>query len=115
MRKAEAPHGDGDGADHPAAEGQARDGDGDDHRGEPRADGHGNGHGENQVGKRLEDLHDALAGEVEAAAEIAAGHAPQRAHGGAEEHGREGDEEGRPGAVDDAGEGVPPHLVGPEQ
>ena len=95
--------------------GNARDGDGDDHRGETGADGHGDGHREDEVGERLEHLHHALAHQIEAAAEIAARHAPERAHRGAEQHGRERDEERGARAVDHARERVAPHLVGAEE
>ena len=102
-------------ADDAPAEGDARDGDGEDDRLEPGADGHGDGHGEDEVGEGLEDLHDALAHEIEAPAQVAAGHAPQRADRRPEEHGGEGHEQRGARAVDHAAQGVAADLVGAQE
>ena len=71
--------------DHPPSEWNARDRDREDHRGQAGPDGHRDRHGEDEVGERLEDLHDALAHEVEPPAQVAAGDAPQRADRRAED------------------------------
>ena len=67
--------------------GMRGDGDGHDHRASAAAQRHGDGHGQDQVGEGLQELDQALARHVEAAAEIAAGQAPQGADRGAEQHG----------------------------
>jgi len=103
-----------DGADDAPAERNAGDGDGDDDRRQSGADRHGDRHGQDQVRKCLHDLHDSLAHEVEASAEVPASHAPQRAGRRAEQHGRERDEEGGARAVDHARQGVAAHLISSE-
>src|SRR5256885_11915422 len=86
------PHRQRHGANDTSPEGDPRDGDREDHGGQAGPDRHRDGHGQDEVGKRLEDLHDALAHEVEPPAQVATREAPQRADGRAEEDGRERDE-----------------------
>jgi hypothetical protein len=103
-----------DGADHAPAERYPGDGDGDDHRAEPGAQGHRDRHRQDQIGKRLQELDDALADEVEPAAEEAARQAPERAEGRAEQHRPQRYGQGRAAAVDDPAEHIPADLVGAE-
>ena len=74
------------GANHPSAERYSRDGDSHDHRAHARAERHRDGHCQDQVRERLQELDEALADDVEAPAEIAARQSPQRAERGAQQH-----------------------------
>ena len=103
-----------DGADHPAAERNASDRDRDDHGADPGAERHRDRHRQDQVGKGLQELDDALADDVETSAEIAARQAPQGAQGGAEQHRADRDGQGCAAAVDDPAQGIAADLVGAE-
>ena len=101
-------------ADDAPAERNARNGNRDDDGREAAAQRHGDGHGQDQVGKGLQELDDPLAHHVETAAEIAAGQPPQRPDRRAEQHRAERHSERRLAAVDDAAQRVAADLVGTE-
>ena len=101
-------------ADDASAERYSGDGDGHDHRRHAAAQRHGDRHRQYQVGKGLQELDDTLTRHVEASTEVAAGQAPQRADGRAEQHRAQRHGERALGAVDDAAQRVAADLVGAE-
>jgi hypothetical protein len=85
-----------------------------DHRAGSGAERHGDRHRQDQVREGLQEFDDALAEQVEAPAEEAAGQPPQRAERRPQQHRRNRDGQRDAAAVDDAAQHVASDLVGAE-
>ena len=101
-------------ADDPAAERYSGDGDGNDHRADAGAQRHRDRHRQDQVGERLQELDQPLADQIELAAEVAAGQAPERTERGAQYDRRHRNGQRRAAAVDHPAQRVAADLVGAE-
>ena len=98
----------------PATERNARHGDGDDDGSRSRSQRHGNGHRQDEVGKRLHEFHDPLTEEIEPPAEETTRQTPKCAERRSQQHGGHGDGQRRPAAMNDAAQHIPAQLVGAE-